>query len=147
MRKRNQAPLKLTREEKEKLGKFLWLHDWHFDVLVKRNCTEISSHYIYWDSGGKLACAAIFGLPAIKVETKEPCIANVFIRFRNRLYQFSCITEACKMLELLKKEHEYEEYEKKLFNQKWEERQKVAERLKKGSKVKNIKSVRQKDAA
>ncbi|SIS96509.1 hypothetical protein SAMN05421788_102366 [Filimonas lacunae] len=139
-------PAKLTPMEKNKLSKSIWLKDWHFNLLIKRHCTEISSHLICWDND-KAHYAFIWGLNAVKTNTNDPCIANLFVRYDFRLYQFHSISDACKMIEMLKKEHEYDEYEEKMYLQESERKKNAKERSSKSKNVKTLKANSKEDVA
>lgn len=143
MKRKLKVVPKPTKEEDEKLKTFIWMADWHFDETIKKECTEISSHNIYWDNteeeNMQWVCAKVYGLEAIKTTTKEPCIANIFIRYIGRVYQAREIVKAAEIIHLLVKEADFKEYERKLRNKQWKERQKLIKaKVKEKAKVRRL---------
>jgi hypothetical protein len=143
MKRKLKPSPKPTKEETERLVKYLWMEDWHFEVTIKKNCTEILSHPIYWNNASEdqhWVYSTVFGLKAIKVQTGECCIANIFIRYENRVYQVADILSIGEMMRLLKKETAYNDYKSKLWDRQWEERKKLIEAKQKAkAKVRKLK--------
>lgn len=137
--------------EYQKLNNYMWMADWHFTETIKPECTEIESENIYWKSDESTwEWAKVFGLQGIKTDSKEPCIANFFIRYRFKVYQVRTIKSVTELLQLLKKEAAYKEYQDKVWKQKFEERKKIEEIKKKArekAKVKKLKVVAEKKVA
>lgn len=104
--------------------------DWHFDVTIKVKCIEIEDYCIHW-TGEDWIKAIVYGLEAIKKETREHTIANLFIRFQNRVYQTGVLKEVDEIIQLLSKEKKYEEYEDKMRERRHEERKKALAKKKK----------------
>jgi hypothetical protein len=145
MKRRLKVFPKPTKEEVEKLAQHLWMADWHFEATIKKKCTEISSHSIFWkknEQDSHWVQATVFGLQAIKTETKESCIANIFIRYERRVYQTVQLSTVIEIIALLKKEAEFDEYKNKLWGIQWNERKKIraAKQQEKG-KIKRLKVV------
>ena len=151
MKRKLKAPPKPTKEEAESLKKYLWMDNWHFEETIKKKCTEISSYSIYWhksENNYHWVYATVFGLRGIRIQTNEPCIANLFIRYKTRVYQMAGILNAAGIIQLLKKEAEFEEYKEKLRDQQWKERKKViAAKQKEKAKVKKLRVVAKEKAA
>jgi hypothetical protein len=147
MKRQLKAPPKLTKEEAEKLKRCIWMADWHFEHTIKRKCTEVATYYIRWKKEN-WELATVFGLEAMKSETKEPCIANLFIRYENRVYQTQSLSDVSTLIELLKKDCKYDEYENKVREQKYREREKlISQKRKEKTKVRKLKIVTKKKAA
>lgn len=143
MQKKLVAPPKLTAQERKKTDKFIWMADWHFDATIKRKCTEMSKFPIYYktiNGEGQWVHAKVYGLQAVFTNTEEPCIANFFIRYENLVYQVSDVIAAGELIQLLKKEYAYDEYEDKLWKQQFEERQRKQKAKEKG-KVRKLRVV------
>lgn len=143
MQKKLKAPPKLTPEETKKVQNFIWMADWHFEETIKKKCTEMSAFPIDYetvDGKSQWVYAKVYGLQGVFTETKEPCIANVFIRYQNLVYQVSDIIAAGELIQLLKKEYAYDEYQDKLWKQQFEERQRKQKAKEKG-KVRKLRVV------
>jgi len=110
-------PPKPTKEEEVKLSRFFYLPGWQFDKLIEDHCILVSSRIIKWDKQEPVY-AGIYGLRAILTESEQLCFGNFFVRFQNLVYQFCNIEQAVGMIELLKKEKTYEEYEDKMWRKK-----------------------------
>jgi hypothetical protein len=150
MNRKLKAPPKLTNQELEILGNHLLMADWHFDATIKKKCTEISSHSIYWEEEGDSdwVYAIVFGLQAVRVDSQEPCIANIFIRYKHRVYQVYDIVKAANIIQLLKKEQQNEEFKDKLWHLKDKKRQQViAEKRKGKARIKKLRIASKKEAA
>jgi hypothetical protein len=87
--------------------------------------------------------AKILGLRAVFMDSGKPCHANFFLHYEYRVYQFSYIDQAVEMIKLLKREHVYEDYQKKLWHQQYLERQQKA---KEHATAKRLKSTSKKAA-
>jgi len=145
MKKKLKIPPKPTIEESVKLKRFIRMEDWHFESTIKKNCTEISSEFIYkikMKEDFHLVYATVFGLKAVKGEEQESCIANIFIRYATRVYQVDDIKDIIEIIHLLKKEDAFEEYSEKIWEQKWEAKKKLmAIKKREKAKVKKLKIV------
>ena len=130
MKRELKTPPKPTKEEAEKLRNFMWMADWHFEETIKRKCTKIECYYIY-NTSEDAQPALVYGLEAMNSETKEPCIANLFIRYSYRVYQMRTLSSVTQMIDLLRKEEKYKEYEDKLSDQQYKERKKLLAKKKK----------------
>ncbi len=143
MQKKLVVPPKLTVQESRKTGRFILMENWHFDATIKKKCTEMSAFPINYETinrEGQWVYAKVYGLQGVFTETKEPCIANVFIRYENLVYQVSDIIAAGELIQLLKKEYAYDEYQDKLWKQQFEERQRKQKAKEKG-KVRKLRVV------
>lgn len=126
---------KPTNTEMEILRRYLRLQDWHFKGIKERSI-EICSYPICWDRGTKdYKLAWVYGLRGVKGADKEPCIANIFIRYEQRLYQTEHLIEATQILQLLSKEHLYDDYSERLEDIRWEKRQKLLAERKKSKRL------------
>lgn len=139
------APPRLTKEEIQNLKQCIHLFGWHFDDTIKRNCTEIEKYCIRW-TGEDWKTAVVYGLKAIKKETEESCIANLFIRYEGRLYQTQSLQKLIVIIDLLRKEEKFNEYEDKLSDLKYKQRQKLMAQKQKVN-IQKLKVVTKKKAA
>lgn len=147
MNRKLKAPPKPTKEETAKLERCIWMADWHFEETIKKKCTEIASYCVHWEKDDWKR-ATVYGLKAVKGEAKEPCIANLFIRYGTRVYQTNDLEKVPEIIKLLNKEKKYEEYEDKIAEQKYKERQKIiAQKQKQKGKVRKLKVAGRKKAA
>ena len=147
MKRKIKAPPKPTQEEKVLLSRFLSMPGWHFDATIKIKCSEIDSYTIEWTKDDWIK-AIVYGLEAVKTETKESCIANLFVRYKYRVYQVDDISKVIGLIELIKKEAKYEKYRDKMWEKKFKERQKaIAQKEKSKVKVKKLKTETKKRAA
>jgi hypothetical protein len=118
-------PPKPNREETERLKNFIWLEEPQFDALFRAKCIELSSIPVKWKVSLRnhvATKAQVYGLRAVRVHDRQSCIVNFFIRYQRRLYQAYSMNEACNLVDLLKKEATFENYEKNVkagkFNEK-----------------------------
>lgn len=140
MKRKLKATPKPTANEMEKLNKYFWMADWHFEKLIADHCREINSTLAGWEKSGKKSDPVyihIYGLDAIYGEKQIRCLANFFIRFKSSVYQARDIIEASEMVGLLKKEFLYEEYMDKLWDQQFKERE-MRKRLKEKGKLRQL---------
>ncbi len=142
MNKKLKSPPKPSKPETERLKNFLKMEDWHFETLIRSNCTEIEMAYLGWTKAyGKSESvkAFLYGLKAIKTDTQQSCLANFFIRYGSRVYQTYSIKDACEILDFLEKEFKFSEYKHKLWQKKFRERQKLIAQ-KSVLQIKNVKT-------
>jgi hypothetical protein len=124
MKRKEQAPPQPTVREKKDLSAHIIMEDWHFTCTIKIKCTEVYSHCISWDGESKQwTKATVFGLQAIRTATKEPCIANFFIRYGARVYQAWTLEKLTTLIDLIKKEADFKACRHKIDDAKWKERQ------------------------
>lgn len=124
MKKTVKAPPKPTKEEEQRLDSYFYLPGWQFNKLIEDNCTEISSITIDWRIKEKEQII-IYGLMAMKSDTKKDCIANFFVKHENRTYQCYLIEQAIEMVELIKKEYNYDKYQSEIWKKQEEEKKKA----------------------
>ncbi len=141
MKKLQEPPAKLTKQEVEKLRENVHMHDWHFETLMVEKCTLIGSNLIGWTEDNKPIYVATYGLRAVKTDTKKPCIANFFIRHGYRVYQTYDINDVADLIGIIKKEFKLEEYEEKLWEEKAKQRQLARETKQKEAKSGKLKVV------
>lgn len=119
MQKKTVHP-RLTTNEKALVENYFHLLGWQFDEIIKVNCTKMTTHWIESDE-----YAVIYGLKAIKADTKESCIANYFVRYESRLYQASCLETILSIVKALKVEAKVSEYWSNFYKKRNEEREKI----------------------
>ncbi len=145
MKRTLKAPEKINKKGEAKLNRFFYLPGWQFESLIESKSTLIATKIIKWGKGEAIY-AFIYGLRAVRADTGKPCFGNYFLHYGNKVYQFGDIEQAIEMVELLKKEITYDEYEKEIWQRKHEERQKlIAEKIQlkqlKPAKVKEVYTV------
>jgi hypothetical protein len=124
MKRKLKAPPKLTKEETERIDKWIWMDHWHFEILFEEKCIELSSFIIHWNKDGDQTPerAKVYGLRGVFIRTGRSCIANIFIRYCCRLYRVYDISQAAEIVRLLEKEVKCEEYIRSKWRQKDEAR-------------------------
>jgi hypothetical protein len=123
MKKELKAPPKPTTQERQKLENYFYLPNWQFDSLIGNKCTIISSRIIQWTKEDS-EYAHIYGLRAVFTDSGKQCFANFFVHYQSQVYQFMEIYEAIAMIELIKKDTLYDEHAAKVWQKKYDERQK-----------------------
>lgn len=124
------VPPKLSFHENRRLRHSFYMQDWEFDAIFLPKCTEVDSCIIGW-KGSQAVYAKLYGVNAKWTKTDLPCLSNFFIRYEHRVYQCGNVRYATDILQLLSKEFEYDEYEHKLWKQRYEINQKKREQQKK----------------
>jgi hypothetical protein len=114
------------------------MQDWEFEELIMQKCTEVDSCLIAWKESQPVY-AKVYGVKAVWKQTQQSCLSNFFVRYRHRVYQCGNIRFAASLLELLKKEFEYDEYEHQTWKKRHEENQKKKEQMKNG-KIRRLKA-------
>lgn len=122
MRKESQKSPVLNPRERQVLKNWLYLDDWHFEVLFLGHCIEMSSFCIRRKDEWEIA--KVYGLKAIYPDSKRSCIANIFIRYEYKVYRVHDIEQAGTLIRLLRKEVDYEEYMERQRKKRFEERKK-----------------------
>lgn len=75
-----------------------------------------------------------YGLHAIMRDTKEPTIANFFMRPCSKVYQAYDIIKVFKLIDLVKRQFKYNQFEEQLWKKKAEQRKKLIELIQKQKK-------------
>lgn len=126
MQQKIKKPPALTRPESEKLDRYIWMSDWQFDSTIKSSCIEIASYLINQkEENNAWEKAIVFGLQGIWIHSKEPCIANIFIRYGCQVFQTTSLSAVVELIDLLKKEAELDKYENEMLEALQKERQKT----------------------
>lgn len=123
MQKIKHPQIKPTKAEQQKLDSSFHLPGWHFEKVILPDCILISREFISNSRVG-FEYATLYGLTGINTESRQRVIANFFLRYKSRLYQFNHIKDAIEMIELIKKEKRWEDYEELMWEAKRVERQK-----------------------
>lgn len=132
------AAPKPTWHESKQLEKSFYMQDWEFEQLIMSKCTEVDSFLVGW-RGPEMVYAKVYGVKAVWTQTQQSCLSNFFVRYGHRVYQCGNIRFAASLLEFLKKEFEYDEYEHQTWKKRYEENQKKKEQKKKG-KIRRLKA-------
>ncbi len=134
------ASPKPTEQEEIKLNRVFYLPGWQFEKLIENNCTLVQSRIIRWNKN-EPEYAGIYGLRAMQADSGKPCFGNFFVHFKSSVYQFSYIEDCTEIIELIKKQKEYDEYESKIWRQRFnekEKRKKEREAFKKSTSIKKV---------
>jgi len=122
MKRKSEVPPKLTKEETERLEKYISMADWHFEILFLGKCTQVSSHIIHWGMTKKSepAYAKVYGINAVPVAAQKPVLVNFFIRYEVRVYGVPDIIKATEIIKLLEKEATYNKYRSNTDARNWD---------------------------
>lgn len=108
-------PAELTQEETQLLKNAFWLPGWKFSEIIQPRCALIDEFWIGTtkdeEGNNEVTKVQLYGLESMDKDTKQHNIACFFLRVGCQIYQRSGISEIIELVELLKKEFVFNEWQ------------------------------------